>query len=159
MLNNQQIDQLITIEQWLEEIQDSEEFEALDYHPDLTIGDARMAIADLLNIQELSNFTPSEDKPVMHLRIVRPWWQKVQDCLLSKLAEAAIASLFLSGFLGSAALFAWGMDGINRNRDFFHRVDWEEVTQTTSGAALSTFAVFLGVSLTGGVIAGVRKDV
>lgn len=87
-----------------------------------------------------------------------PWWQQAQECLLSKLAEAAIASLFLSGFLGSAALFSWGMDGINRNRDFFHRVDWEATAETCQGAALSTFAVFLGVSLTGGVVAGVRKD-
>ncbi|WP_414588754.1 hypothetical protein [Scytonema sp. PCC 10023] len=176
MLNNHQIDQLITTEQWLEEIQNSLEFQELDFHPDLNLSDARQAIAELLDAQKPSNFTPTEwddykpaeDKPVMHLRIVRPWWQKVQDCLLSKLAEVAIASgtapwaiasLFLSGFLGSAALFAWGMDGINRNRDFFHRVDWEATAETCQGAALSTFAVFLGVSLTGGVIAGVRKDV
>lgn len=158
MLNDHQVNRLITVEQWLEEIQDSPEFEDLDYHPDLNLSDARQALAEVLDAQKPSNFSPTEwedykvqeDKPVMHLRIVRPWWQKAQDCLLSRLAEVAIASLFLSGFLGSAALFAWDMDGINRNRDFFHRVDWEEVTQTTSGAALSTFAVFLGVSLTGG---------
>jgi hypothetical protein len=49
MLTAQQIEKLEIIEQWLGQIIDSTEFQKLNCHPDLTLGDALQAVKELLN--------------------------------------------------------------------------------------------------------------
>lgn len=155
MLTNEQIDRLITIEQWLEQIQDSPEFEQLDYHPDLTVGDARMAIADLLDAQKPSNFSPSEYKPVLRIRRI-DWRWKVEMVL----HRIAVTSLLASAFTASIALGAWGLEEMRRwDVDMgFGRVDFEQVNGVAKGATILSLGCFLASTVAGVTLDKVLED-
>ncbi|BAY95816.1 MULTISPECIES: hypothetical protein [unclassified Tolypothrix] len=47
-LSQNQLRRLEACSRWLREIRDSESFAQLDYHPDLTLGDAIQAVSELL---------------------------------------------------------------------------------------------------------------
>jgi hypothetical protein len=47
-LSQNQLRRLEACNRWLREIRDSESFAQLDYHPDLTLGDAIQAVGELL---------------------------------------------------------------------------------------------------------------
>jgi hypothetical protein len=57
VLTSQQIEKLEITEQWLGQIIDSVEFKKLDYHPDLTLGDALQAVQEILNAVEIQDYT------------------------------------------------------------------------------------------------------
>lgn len=158
MLTNEQIDRLITIEQWLEEIQDSPEFEALDYHPGLTVGDARQAIADLLDAQKPSNFTPSEDKPVMRLYRVRPWHEKLRDRVFVGLGEVAVTSLIVAALNGCAWLTCWGLSDIDKATGNRFKPDFAAQSQMYRGLAIASVGFSLGCSTCASAIARGGKD-
>jgi len=71
ILSTDQIEKLEQSEQLLMEIIASQEFEALvksgDYHPDVTLGDAKQAVSYLLN-----HCTPSSFNPVPYLSELFP---------------------------------------------------------------------------------------
>jgi hypothetical protein len=52
MLSQNQLRRLSASERWLREIRDSESFAQLDYHPDVTLGDAIQAVSELLQEHE-----------------------------------------------------------------------------------------------------------
>jgi hypothetical protein len=51
-LSQNQLRRLSACSRWLREIRDSESFAQLDYHPDLTLGDAIQAVSELLQEHE-----------------------------------------------------------------------------------------------------------
>jgi hypothetical protein len=160
MLNNDQIERLITIEQWLEEIQDSPEFEDLDFYPDLTVGDARQAVAELLDAQKPSNFTTLEDKPVMRLYRVRPWHEKLKDHIFVALGEVAVTSLIVAAVSGCASLFCWGVSDIKGGMGYTSpNPDFAAQSQMHKGLAIASVGISLGCSVVAGCVIGGKKDV
>ncbi len=155
MLTNEQIDQLITAEKWLEQIQNSPEFEALDFHPDLNLADARQAIAELLDAQKPSNFNPTEDKPVLRIRRIDRRW-KVEMFL----HRIAVTSLLSSAFAASIALGAWGLEEMRRwDVDLgFGRVDFEQVNGVARGATILSLGCFLASTVAGVTLDKVLED-
>jgi hypothetical protein len=159
MLTNEQIDRLITIEQWLEEIQDSPEFEDLDLYPDLTLGDARQAIAELLDAQKPSNFSPSEDKPVMRLRIARLWHEKLKDRVFVGLGEIAVTSLIVAAVSGCGSLFCWGISDLKAGMGYKSSPDFAAQSQMYRGLAHASLGLSLGCSVVVGCVIGGKKNV
>ncbi|MBD2303775.1 hypothetical protein, partial [Nostoc sp. FACHB-190] len=104
MLNQNQLRSLEASYRWLRELQDSAEFKQLEYYPDVTLGDAIQAIGELLDEHEpcdynRANFTDEqlysclERLPVMHIRRVKSWREKIALFILDTASEVALVSL------------------------------------------------------------------
>ncbi|MGI2907660.1 hypothetical protein [Tolypothrix sp. VBCCA 56010] len=143
MLNQNQIRRLEAIERWLREIQDSEEFKAIDYHPDLMIGDAIQAVGELLN---------EEGKPTTHIYYVVPMREKVRRIVLNAATQAAFLGFVTTGFMMCGALFCHGLDRAQS------KSDWANTAKAYEGAALASTAVFLGACLTGACASAVEEE-
>ncbi|MHC5740186.1 hypothetical protein, partial [Nostoc sp.] len=109
MLNQNQLRRLEAIDRWLIEIRDSEEFKQLEYSPDVMLGDAIQAVGELLDEHDHFdskplNFTNSEwhsyleQKPVMHIRRVKNWREKINSFIQDGASSVAILSLLTTGF-------------------------------------------------------------
>ena len=61
----------------------------------------------------------------------------------------AIASLFLTGFLGVGAMGCWGMEIIETNNPNIIISSWQYQKNKSLGAMLVSFSAFLGSSLVG----------
>ena len=165
MLNDHQVSRLITVEQWLEEIQDSPEFEDLDYHPDLNLSDARQAIAELLDAQKPSNLTSTEwedfkvqeDNLVMRLYRVSPWYEKLKDRVFVGLGEIALTSLIVAAVSGCGSLFCWGISDLKAGMGYKSSPDFAAQSQMYRGLAHASTALSLGSSVIGGVIGGKKN--
>lgn len=62
MLNQNQRRKLETIDCWLREIRQSEEFRQLEYCPDVTLGDAIQAVGELLQEHNHCDYKPASPK-------------------------------------------------------------------------------------------------
>ena len=85
MLTRSQIERLEIIEQWLEEIAESEEFAELDIHPDVTLGDSLQGVQEVLNAYYPPGYRPP--KPTKYLYNVRPWHEKLKNTAFTTLGE------------------------------------------------------------------------
>ncbi|MEA5504791.1 hypothetical protein VB735_17070 [Halotia wernerae UHCC 0503] len=169
MLNPNQKRKLEAIDRWLREILDSEEFRQLDYYPDLTLGDAIQAVGELLDEHEPSDYKPTnftksewhsylEQKPIMHIRRVIPWREKIRSLILDAASEVAIMSLLTTSFMVVGSIFCHGVDRIERSRNEEYQPTWANNALVVEGSAIASIAVFLGASLTAACLAGDNKD-
>ncbi len=169
MLNQNQLRRLEAIDRWLREIRDSEEFMQLEYSPDVMLGDAIQAVGELLDEHEpydykTSNFTDSEwhsyleQKPVMHIRRVIPWREKINSFILGAASEVAIVSLVTTSFMVVGSIFCHGFDRIEESRGEEYQPTWIYNAKIFEGSAIASIAVFLGASLTSACVAGDGKD-
>ncbi|MBN3905619.1 MAG: hypothetical protein HWQ35_03270 [Nostoc sp. NMS1] len=61
----------------------------------------------------------------------------------------AIASLFLTGFLGIGAMACWGLEIIETNNSNIIISVWQQQKSICLGVMLVSFSAFLGISLIG----------
>ncbi|MBW4566141.1 MAG: hypothetical protein KME32_34730 [Mojavia pulchra JT2-VF2] len=169
MLNQNQRRRLEAIDRWLREIQDSEELRQVEYCPDVALGDAIQAVGELLQSHEPYDYKPSnftddqwlkylEQKPVMHIRRVNNWREKVRSFIQDAAKEVAILSLLTTGFMVVGTIFCHGVDRIEQSRGEEYQPTWINNGKIFEGSAIASIAVFLGTSLTGACVAGDRKD-
>jgi hypothetical protein len=169
MLNQNQLRRLEAIDRWLIEIRDSEEFKQLEYSPDVMLGDAIQAVGELLDEHDHCdskplNFTDPEwhsyleQKPVMHIRRVIPWHEKINSFILDGASEVAIMSLLTTGFMVVGTIFCHGVDRIEESRGDQYQPTWIYNAKIFEGSAIASIAVFLGASLTGACVAGDKND-
>ncbi len=169
MLTSNQIRRLQTTERWLREIRDSEEFKVLNYCPDATLGDAIQAVDELLQSHNYCNeksasFTDNqlqkylEQKPVMHIRRVIPWREKISSFILDAASEVAILSLLTTGFMVVGTIFCHGVDRIEQSRGEEYQPTWINNAKIFEGSAIASIAVFLGASLISACANGGKKD-
>ncbi|MBD2511234.1 hypothetical protein H6G91_28955 [Nostoc muscorum FACHB-395] len=169
MLNQNQLRRLEAIDRWLREIRDSEEFSQLEYSPDVMLGDAIQAVGELLDEHEYCdskplNFTDPEwhsyleQKPVMHIRRVKTWREKINSFILDAASEVAILSLLTTSFMVVGTIFCHGVDRIEESRGDQYQPTWIYNAKIFEGSAIASIAVFLGASLTGACVAGDGKD-
>ncbi|MBD0302140.1 MAG: hypothetical protein ICV85_08130 [Tolypothrix sp. T3-bin4] len=72
--------------------------------------------------------------------------------------KTAIASLFLTGFLGVGAMGCWGLEIIETNTNSNIIISgWEQQKNICLGAMLVSFSAFLGSSLIG-VSLSIQRD-
>ncbi|MHC5829962.1 MAG: hypothetical protein ACYT04_82050, partial [Nostoc sp.] len=87
------------------------------------IGDAIQAVGELLDFHvhcdsKPSNFTDPEwhsyleQKPVMHIRRVKNWREKINSFILDGASEVAILSLLTTSFMVVGTIFCHGVDRI-----------------------------------------------
>jgi hypothetical protein len=118
MLNQNQTRRLEAIARWLREIRDSAEFKQLEYSPDVTLADAIQAVGELLQEQDHCDYNPSnftdeewhkylEQRPVMHIRRVIPWREKISSFIL----DAAIKGALYKAFTDLGILLDTNNDG------------------------------------------------
>ncbi|WP_375470446.1 hypothetical protein [uncultured Nostoc sp.] len=169
MLNQNQLRRLEAIDRWLIEIRDSEEFKQLEYSPDVMIGDAIQAVGELLDEHEHcdskpTDFTDSEwhsyleQKPVMHIRRVKTWREKINSFILNGASSVAIVSLVTTSFMVVGSIFCHGFDRIEESRGEEYQPTWIYNAKIFEGSAIASLAVFLGASLTGACVAGDKND-
>jgi hypothetical protein len=169
MLNQNQLRRLEAIDRWLIEIRDSEEFKQLEYSPDVMLGDAIQAVGELLDFHvhcdsNPLNFTDEqwhsylEQKPVMHIRRVIPWREKINSFIQDAASEVAILSLLTTGFMVVGSIFCHGFDRIEESRGDQYQPTWIYNAKIFEGSAIASIAVFLGASLTGACVAGDKND-
>ncbi|RCJ42494.1 hypothetical protein A6770_34615 [Nostoc minutum NIES-26] len=169
MLNPNQRRRLEAIDRWLREIRDSEEFRQLEYYPDVTLGDAIQAVDELLQSHDYcdynrANFTDDqwlkylEQKPVLHIRRVKTWPEKINSFLLDAASEVALLSLVTTSFMVVGAIFCHGVDRIEQSRGEQYQPTWVNNAKISEGGAIASIAVFLGASLTGACAAGGKQD-
>ncbi|MEA5605728.1 hypothetical protein [Nostoc sp. UHCC 0252] len=169
MLNQNQLRRLEAIDRWLREIRDSEEFRQLEYSPDVTLGDAIQAVGELLDEHESYHYKPTnftddqwhsylEQKPVMHIRRVIPWREKINSFILNGASSVAIVSLVTTSFMVVGSIFCHGFDRIEESRGEEYQPTWIYNAKIFEGSAIASIAVFLGASLTGACVAGDGKD-
>ncbi|MEJ6487930.1 hypothetical protein N0Y54_43090 [Nostoc punctiforme UO1] len=169
MLHQNQLRRLEAIDRWLIEIRDSEEFKQLEYSPDVMIGDAIQAVGELLDFHvhcdsKPLNFTDEqwhsylEQKPVMHIRRVKTWREKINSFILDAASEVAILSLVTTSFMVVGTIFCYGFDRIEESRGDQYQPTWIYNAKIFEGSAIASIAVFLGASLTGACVAGDKND-
>uniref|UniRef100_UPI001E5508C5 hypothetical protein n=1 Tax=Streptomyces clavuligerus TaxID=1901 RepID=UPI001E5508C5 len=101
MLNQNQLRRLEAIDCWLREIRDSEEFSQLEYSPDVMLGDAIQAVGELVDFHVPYDSKPLnfineewhsylEQKPVMHIRRVKTWREKINSFIQDGASSVAI---------------------------------------------------------------------
>jgi hypothetical protein len=169
MLTSHQIRCLQTTERCLREIQSSEEFRQLKYYPDVTLSDAIQAVSELLDEHQICNYnSPNftnkdllkylEQRPVMHIRRVNNWHEKINLFILDAAKEVAILSLLTTGFMLVGTIFCRGIDRIERSRGEEYQPTWINNSKVFEGSAIASIAVFLGASLTGACASGDKND-
>jgi hypothetical protein len=169
MLNQNQLRRLEAIDRWLIEIRDSEEFKQLEYSLDVMLGDAIQAVGELLDEHDHCdskplNFTDEqwhsylEKKPVMHIRRVIPWREKINSFILDAASSVAIVSLVTTSFMVVGSIFCHGFDRIESSRGEEYQPTWIYNAKIFEGSAIASIAVFLGASLTGACVAGDKND-
>jgi hypothetical protein len=169
MLNQNQLRRLEAIDRWLREIRDSEEFRQLEYSPDVMLGDAIQAVGELLDEHDYCdskplNFTNEEwhsyleQKPVMHIRRVKTWREKINSFILNGASSVAIVSLVTTSFMVVGSIFCHGFDRIEESRGEEYQPTWIYNAKIFEGSAIASIAVFLGASLTGACVAGDKND-
>ncbi|MHC5914844.1 MAG: hypothetical protein ACYTXE_28505 [Nostoc sp.] len=169
MLNQNQLRRLEAVDRWLREIRDSEEFKQLEYSPDVMLGDAIQAVGELLYEHDHCdskplNFTDPEwhsyleQKPVMHIRRVKTWREKINSFIQDAASEVAIVSLLTTGFMVVGTIFSHGIDRIEESRGEEYQPTWIYNAKIFEGSAIASIAVFLGASLTGACVAGDKND-
>ncbi|RCJ19230.1 hypothetical protein A6770_32225 [Nostoc minutum NIES-26] len=171
MLTSNHIRRLQATDRWLREIRDSQEFRQLKYYPDVTLGDAIQAIGELLDEHDHCDYKPSnftndqwhkyvEPRPVMHIRRMKTWREKINSFILDAASEVAILSLLTTGFMVVGAIFCHGFDRIEESRGEEYQPTWIYNAKIFEGSAIASIAVFLGASLTGAVAvtAGEKQD-
>ena len=160
---------LEAIDRWLREIRDSQEFRQLEYYPDVTLGDAIQAVDELLQSHDHCdnnrvNFTDEqwlkylEQKPVMHIRRVKTWPEKISSIILDAASEVALLSLVTTSFMVVGAIFCHGVDRIEQSRGDKYQPIWIYNAKIFEGSAIASIAIFLGASLTGACVAGGKQD-
>lgn len=169
MLNQNQLRKLEASYRWLRELQDSAEFKQIEYYPDVTLGDAIQAIGELLDEHEpcdysRTNFTDEqlysclERLPVMHIRRVVTWREKISSFILDTASEVALVSLLTTSFMVVGTIFCRGVDRIEQSRGDKYQPTWIYNAKLFEGSAIASIAVFLGASLTGACVAEGKKD-
>ena len=123
MLNQNQLRRLEAIDRWLREIRDSKEFGQLEYSPDVMLGDAIQAVGELLDEHDYCDYKPTnftdqewhsylEQKPVMHIRRVKTWREKINSFVLNGASSVAIVSLVTTSFMVVGSILCHGFDRI-----------------------------------------------
>ncbi|MFN6571086.1 hypothetical protein [Dendronalium sp. ChiSLP03b] len=169
MLTSNQIRRLQAIDRWLREIRDSQQFRQLEYYPDVTLGDAIQAVNELLQEHDhcdynRANFTDDqwqkylEQKPVLHIRRVKTWPEKINSFLLDAASEVALLSLVTTSFMVVGAIFCHGVNRIEQSRGEQYQPTWIYNAKIFEGSAIASIAVFLGASLTGACAAEGKQD-
>jgi len=142
MLKFNQIEKLEIMQKWLEEIVESEEFKDLDFYPDVTLGDSLQGIEEVLTNYYPSGYTPprfEDEKPVMHLRWVKGWREKLVDGLSS----ITITSLLTAAVTASTSIFFWGVSDIDRATGNRLSPDFAQQSHLYRGAAIASLGLFL----------------
>lgn len=138
-LTSNQIKRLELIRSSIINIQDSPEFNRMDYQPDITLADAVYAIEEL--IEESNRNEPV--KPVLRLTITR------QFNLTNFLSKTMLASFFISGFFACGALFSNGLNEVNRTRfSVANNIDWKSIGEITTGTSMAALAVSASCAFT-----------
>ncbi|WP_138505732.1 hypothetical protein [Nostoc sp. PA-18-2419] len=169
MLTSNHLRRLQAIDRWLREIRDSEQFRQLEYYPDVTLGDAIQAVGELLQSHDdcdynRANLTDDqwqeylEQKPVMHIRRVKTWREKINSFILDAASEVALLSLVTTSFMVVGAIFCHGVDRIEQGRGEQYQPTWIYNAKIFEGSAIASIAVFLGASLTGACATGDKND-
>ncbi|MHC5747486.1 MAG: hypothetical protein ACYTXT_37540 [Nostoc sp.] len=110
------------------------------------------------------NFTNSEwhsyleQKPVMHIRRVKTWREKINSFIQDAASEVAILSLLTTGFMVVGTILCHGVDRIEQSRGDQYQPTWIYNAKIFEGSAIASIAVFLGASLTGACVAGDKND-
>lgn len=160
MLRYDQIEKLEIIHKWLEEITESEEFAELDIYPDATLEDSLEGVKEVLTNHYPCGYEPP--KPVMHIRRVRPWHEKLRDHIFVGLGEVAVTSLLVAAVSGCLSLTLWGASEIKAGMGYKKSApDFAAQSQMYRGMALASLGLSLGASVGCSVIAraGEMKDV
>ncbi|MCC5634045.1 hypothetical protein LC613_42320 [Nostoc sphaeroides CHAB 2801] len=148
MLNQNQLRRLEAIDRWLREIRDSEEFRQLEYSPDVMLGDAIQAVGELLDEHDPCDYKPTnftddqwhsylEQKPVMHIRRVKNWREKINSFILNGASSVAIVSLVTTSFMVVGAIFCHGFDRIESSRGEEYQPTWIYNAKIFEGSAIS----------------------
>jgi len=91
------------------------------------LGDAIQAVGELLDFHvpydsKPLNFTNEEwhsyleQKPVMHIRRVKTWREKINSFILNGASSVAIVSLVTTSFMVVGAIFCHGFDRIEEKQ-------------------------------------------
>ena len=151
MLKYEQIEKLEIMQDWLEEIVDSEEFKELDIYPDATLGDALFAVDEVVKDHYPSGYEPP--KPVKNLYRVRPWHEKLKDHIFVALGEVAGTSLMVAALSGCASLFCWGLSDIDKSVGNALKPDFAAHSQMYKGLAITSLGFSLGCTACASAIA------
>jgi hypothetical protein len=151
------IEKLEIARKLLEEVSDSENFNTLDYHPDLHLGDALQAIDELLSEYYPPGYTPLKNAPIMHLRVARPWHEKLKDTTFTALGELSGVLVITAALSACTSLFCWGVSDAKDAFGYRSTPDFAAQSQAYRGLAIASISAALGCGLVGSVINEVRK--
>lgn len=175
MLNQNQAEQLGRVEEILREILRSKEYKALDYHPDLTLGDSLQGVSKLLDeyyqehekqevdlLQQIqstkADLLPQgfERQQTTTVREQNPdtWRCKVIDGL----SVLAIAS-FLTAIVSSGiSLFFAGASDLDKASGNRLRPDFASLSLGYRGLAIAGVGLFITSAVSAGMIANGEKN-
>jgi hypothetical protein len=152
MLTRSQIERLEIIEQWLEEIAESEEFAELDIHPDVTLGDSLQGVQEVLNAYYPPGYTPP--KPTKYLYNVRPWHEKLKNTAFTTLGEISGILVITAALSACTSLFCWGISDTKDAFGYRSKPDFAAQSQAYRGVAIASIGAALGCGVVGSAIKG-----
>jgi len=154
MLTRSQIERLEIMEQWLEEIVESEELAAFDCHPDITLGDSLQGIQEILSAYYPPGYTPPKNAPTLHMRIARPWYEKLKDAAFVALGDISGVLVVTAALSACTSLFCWGVSDAKDALGYRTRPDFAAQSQAYRGVAIASIGAALGCGVVGSVIKG-----
>ncbi len=154
MLNRNQIERLEIMEQWLEEIVESEELAELDIYPDVTLGDSLQGVKEILDAYYPEGYTPPKNAPIMHLRVARPWHEKLKSIAFTTLGEISGILVITAALSACASVFCWGVSDTKDAFGYRSKPDFTAQSQAYRGLALASIGAALGCGVIGSVIKG-----
>lgn len=151
MLKYDQVEKLEIMQDWLEEIVNSEEFKELDIYPDVTLGDSLQGVNEVLTNHYPCGYEPP--KPVKNLYRVRSWHEKLKDHIFVALGEVASTSLMVAAISGCASLVCWGLSDIDKSVGNALKPDFAAHSQMYKGLAIASLGFSLGCTVCASAIA------
>jgi hypothetical protein len=155
MLTRNQVERLEIIEQWLQEIIESDEWIECDIYPDVTLGDSLQGVQEILNAYYPEGYTPP--KPTKHIYKVRPWHEKLKNVADAALSEISGVLVITAALSACASVVCWGASDAKDGFGYRDKPDFAAQSQIYRGVALASIGAAFGCGVVGSVINETRK--
>jgi hypothetical protein len=144
------------MEQWLEEIAESEELAALDIHPDVTLGDSLQGVQEVLTAYYPEGYTPPKKDPDLCIELTHPW-QKLKNDIFITLSEISGVLIITAALSACTSLFCWGVSDFKGALGYKQQPDFTAQSNLYRGVAIASIGAALGCGVVGSVINEARK--
>lgn len=152
MLTRTQVEKLEIAENLLEEVLEENVLLGSPAPINKSLNDSLQGVEDILNAYYPEGYTPP--KSVKHLRVARPWHEKLKDRMFVTLGDITGLLVIISALSACASLTCWGISDIKGSLGHKQQPDFATLTETYKGLAIASIGAALGCGVVGSVIKG-----